>query len=196
MDSSTIIFIATIAVAFIVLRWLISPIPQSNEYGIPTEASAATSTSRSTSQAQEGSSTRRRDRRQVSDSMIEVVAAIAPGLTREQIEYDLQRTGSVELTVNNYMENGGLPFPPNSSRTTPPQNNGSTTRTPTSTFTSNSQSSTPKPPQIDFSSVNLLKKYSIDASNPVLSDNDLLARKQKMILGARERMKQQLEKST
>jgi coupling of ubiquitin conjugation to ER degradation protein 1 len=144
--------------------------------------------------------------------MIEVVETVAPELTREQIEYDLQRTGSVELTVNNYMENGGLPFPPNSTRNTtiPAHNNSSNSRTATSTSTnntsstsnstsnttSNSQSSTPKPPQIDFSSVNLLQKYNIDASNPVLSENDLLSRKQKMILEARDRLKLQLEKST
>lgn len=44
--------------------------------------------------------------------MVEVVRAIAPQLTESQIRHSLERTGSVEATVDEYMENLTLPFPP------------------------------------------------------------------------------------
>lgn len=43
--------------------------------------------------------------------MIEVVLTIAPTLTEEQIRLDLEKTGSVEATIDNYMANGNLPQP-------------------------------------------------------------------------------------
>jgi coupling of ubiquitin conjugation to ER degradation protein 1 len=50
--------------------------------------------------------------------MIQVVQAMAPNLTSAQIIYDLQRTGSVELTIHRYLSKGGrLPHPPRESRT-------------------------------------------------------------------------------
>lgn len=202
MDISTIIFIVTIAIAFIFLRWLISPIPQTNEFGIPSEPSGE---ARST--AISSTRTTARSRRPVSDSMIEVVATIAPSLTREQIIYDLQKTGSVELTINNYIENNGLPFPPrtgprnetrtNETRTNESRSNESRTNetTPNESRSGNSsnRSTNPKEHQIDFKSVNLLEKYHIDINDPkVNSDNDLLAKKQAMIINARNNLQKQL----
>lgn len=210
MDVSTIIFIATIAVAFIFLRWLISPIPQSNEFELPTET---VSGARTTAVSDASNATQRRSRRHVSDSMVEVVATIAPGLTREQIVYDLEKTGSVELTINNYMENNGLPFPPttNSTNSTAGAVGGASRGTVGSSGSTGSSSasaasgavapsgtnSTPstssKEHQIDFKSVNLLQKYQIDPTNPQVStDNELLAKKQQMIINARNRLHKQL----
>lgn len=109
MDNSTIFFIASLIVAFVFLRWLISPIPQS----VPDEFNIRTSIGRSPESTEsEPTPTRRRSRRQVTESMIEVVRAIAPQLTESQIRYSLERTGSVEATVDEYMENLTLPFPP------------------------------------------------------------------------------------
>lgn len=116
MDNSTIIFIVTLVVAFVFLRWIISPIPQSvpEEFNIPDPH-------RQESQAN-ASRPRNRSSREITLSMIEVVKAIAPQLTNSQIRYSLQRSGSVEATVEEYMENGDLPFPPG--ETPAPQVNG------------------------------------------------------------------------
>lgn len=56
--------------------------------------------------------------RPVTCDMIQVVQAMAPNLTSAQIIYDLQRTGSVELTMRRYLANGNrLPHPPRESQT-------------------------------------------------------------------------------
>jgi coupling of ubiquitin conjugation to ER degradation protein 1 len=195
MDISTIIFIVTIAIAFIFLRWLISPIPQTNEFGIPSEPSGGASSTGISSGSTRNTA---RSRRPVADSMIEVVATIAPSLTREQIIYDLQKTGSVELTINNYMENNGLPFPPrtdtrNETRTNETRTNETTPIESRSGTNSSNRSTNPKEHQIDFKSVNLFEKYHIDINDPkVNSDNDLLAKKQAMIINARYNLQKQL----
>ncbi|VEU20051.1 DEKNAAC100632 [Brettanomyces naardenensis] len=44
--------------------------------------------------------------------MLDSVQQIAPGLTIAQIRYDLERTGDVNLTVDRYLNEGNLPFPP------------------------------------------------------------------------------------
>lgn len=124
MDSSTITFIATLVIAFIFLRWFIS----SDEEDEATIQSTATSTSSSQSQAQssqhdaeEQPTRQERLRRPVTNSMIEVVQQLAPHLTVGQIKLDLQRTGSVQETVDRFLSEGTLPFPegegPNASRT-------------------------------------------------------------------------------
>lgn len=51
-------------------------------------------------------------RRPVTRDMIEVVKVIAPDMSEKQIEYDLQRTGNIELTVSRYLRQGTLPVPP------------------------------------------------------------------------------------
>lgn len=123
MDSSTITFIATLVIAFVFLRWFIS----SDEEDEATIQSTATSTSPSQSQAQdsqhdaeEQSTRQERLRRPVTNSMIEVVQQLAPHLTVGQIKLDLQRTGSVQETVDRFLSEGTLPFPegegPNASR--------------------------------------------------------------------------------
>lgn len=109
MDNSTIFFIASLLVAFVFLRWLISPIPQS----VPDEFNIRTSIGRTPDSAQAAPNpARRTSRREITESMIEVVRAIAPQLTDSQIRYSLERSGSVEATVDEYMENLTLPFPP------------------------------------------------------------------------------------
>lgn len=109
MDNSTIFFIVLLLVAFVFLRWLISPIPQS----VPDEFNIRTNIGRSPESIQQDPvPARRRSHRQVTESMIEVVRAIAPQLTDSQIRYSLERSGSVEATVDEYMENLTLPFPP------------------------------------------------------------------------------------
>lgn len=112
MDSSTIAFIIVIGVAFIFLRWLIAPIPNSLPSEL-NEALANNENARSNNNSSNGAT--RRQRREVSDDMIEVVQTIAPQLTRGQIRMDLERSGSVESTMERYMETGSLPYPPGES---------------------------------------------------------------------------------
>lgn len=106
MDNSTIVFVATLVVAFVVLRWLIAPIPQSvpEEFNVPDPARQA--------ERNAANSTRTRAPRPVTELMVDVVRAIAPQLTPLQIRRSLERTGSVEATVDEYMENGDLPRVP------------------------------------------------------------------------------------
>lgn len=121
MDNSTIVFIAVLGVAFIFLRWLIAPIPPQ----LPNELNEALANSANNSNRPSNNSNpatnnnaNRRPRREVSDDMIEVVQTIAPQLTRGQIRMDLERSGSVEVTMERYMETGSLPFPPGESTAT------------------------------------------------------------------------------
>lgn len=107
MDTSTLIFIATLAVVFIFLRWIISPIPNASSEWNELE-NARENDARTNRVTRAGTPGRRRE---VTNSMIEVVQAIAPHLSTGQIRMDLERSGSVEVTVERYMEEGGLPFP-------------------------------------------------------------------------------------
>ncbi|KAK6459858.1 hypothetical protein DFJ63DRAFT_52247 [Scheffersomyces coipomensis] len=193
MDSSTIIFIATLAVAFVFLRWLITPIPNSHEL------------ERSVNQYQQHQEQEPiRRRRQVTDSMIEVVQAIAPTLTRDQIIMDLNQTGSVELTIDRYMELGGLPLPPSSSAntatTTSPVANDSATTTSNNVSTGNASTTQKKPNNVKKSSISLLEKYNIDPDSASTSsfsnksDLTLQERKVKMVLEARSRYQESVKK--
>ncbi|EGW32116.1 uncharacterized protein SPAPADRAFT_61200 [Spathaspora passalidarum NRRL Y-27907] len=181
MDYSTIIFIATLAIAFLFLRWLIAPIPQTNEFDIPPTASRSTAaTTSANASATTTTSSQRRNRRPVTDSMIEVVQTIAPGLTREQIRYDLENTGSVELTVERYMELGDLPFPPGYTPSPAP---------PAEPETGSSSSNSTK--AVSGKPVNLLEKYNVDVDSGY-EGQTLLQRKQQMIANARKRLEKQL----
>lgn len=102
MDSSVILFVTVVGIGFVFLKWMVSPIP----HEIPHELNQHIS-----SNGSNNSRSNRRTRRPVTDSMIEVVHAIAPQLTVGQIRMDLERSGSVELTIERYMETGSLPFP-------------------------------------------------------------------------------------
>ncbi|KAI5970271.1 CUE1 [Candida margitis] len=114
MDSSVVLFAVTLVIGFIFLRWLISPIPESNDLNLDTSALSKEEKDEESSSSNGTASTKkRRDKRPVTDSMIEVVQTIAPRLTVEQIRFDLEKTGSVEVTIDKYMENGDLPHPPN-----------------------------------------------------------------------------------
>lgn len=128
METSTIIFVITLVIAFVFLRWLITPIPRDlpSEFN-PNRAAEATAsgsnvgaaanTTAAAAAATGSQPVQRRSRREVTDSMIEVVQAIAPQLTVGQIRYDLERSGSVEATIERFMETGTLPFPPGESPT-------------------------------------------------------------------------------
>ncbi|KAK9390684.1 hypothetical protein V1515DRAFT_40391 [Lipomyces mesembrius] len=139
-DSATTTFIACIVIGFLLIRWFVIPSAP------PSSSSAATGTGTSSSQATTGASTTYRRRRPITQGMIEVVQSIAPTLTVEQIRYDLDRTGSVELTIDRILAEGGLPFPPNVQPDTP------------QTQASASTSAAAKGPYPD-----LIKRYNLEA---------------------------------
>lgn len=184
MDTSTIVFIVTLIIAFVVLRWLISPIPHSvaGEFNLPepSENEAA--------QRDHGNGSRRGNSREIRDSMVEVVQSIGPQLSASQIRYSLQQTGSVEATVEEFMENGTLPYPPGETPQAPEEHQHNV-----------------KP---EGETKSLLEKYSIDGNaNNTASEDEvagkwgkdenervtlLQKRKEDMILRARRRMKDSL----
>ncbi|RCK64886.1 Coupling of ubiquitin conjugation to ER degradation protein 1 [Candida viswanathii] len=200
MDSSTIAFVGTALVVFVFLKWMISPIPQPHEFTTTTTtnttpedlATRASATGSNPRLSREGSSpsassvtstqSRRGGRRQVTDSMIEVVQSIAPMLTVEQIRYDLENTGNVEATVNRFMELGDLPFPPGYVAPPPPPPAPEPT-----------QQQLKKDVLLGKRSVNLLEKYHIDVDNPSENtENTLQQKREEMILNARRRLAAQL----
>ena len=109
MDYTAIIFAVVLIIGFIALRLIIKPLPETNDFNIDT--STLSKDEEPTSSSSGITSGKSRHRRPVTDSMIEVVLTIAPTLTEEQIRLDLEKTGSVEATIDNYMANGNLPQP-------------------------------------------------------------------------------------
>lgn len=102
MDHSTLLFLGALAVAFVFMRWLVAPAPQ----GVADDDVPALSSALRT---RRGASGRRRP---VTDAMVEVVQSIAPQLTVAQIRQDLERSGTVEATIELFMETGTLPPAP------------------------------------------------------------------------------------
>lgn len=125
MDTSTATFIATIVAAFIFLRWFISPeIPQGNE-----------------SLRTQSLSSNRGNRHSVTREMIQMVQSIGPQLTEQQIRMDLERSGSVNETVERFLQEGNLPIPEGH-------------------FAENEVK--------EDSSKNLIEKYAIDTSSAII----------------------------
>lgn len=122
MDSSTIAFIATLAIAFIFLRWFISSDDEEDTPQVTSSSTTTASQTQSQRHAQEPQQPQPRHRRPVSNDMIEVVQQLAPTLSVGQIRLDLQRTGSVQETVDRFLSEGNLPYPegegPNAPRNT------------------------------------------------------------------------------
>lgn len=151
MDSSTITFIATLIIAFIFLRWFISSDDEDEAQSQSLSSTTATTSQRdSQPRGEPERPSEVRYRRPVNDSMIEVVQQLAPTLTVGQIRLDLQRTGSVQETVDRFLSEGTLPFPPgegpNAANTSPANNDAADTRNQTD----------------NIKAENLLKKYGIE----------------------------------
>ncbi|KAI8146144.1 hypothetical protein BJV82DRAFT_600671 [Fennellomyces sp. T-0311] len=64
----------------------------------------------------------RRPQHRATPQMVEMVRAVFPNIPVAAIVADLQRTGSVETTIDNALRDGGLPLPP----PTTPQNSPGT----------------------------------------------------------------------
>lgn len=185
------IFIVTLVAAFAFLRWLIAPIPQSvpDEFNIPDPQRVRNN--------QTNDRVRNRRARPVTQSMIEVVQAIGPQLSPAQIRYSLEMSGSVEATVEEYMENGTLPYPPGET----PRHHGRDI---------NAEADAELHNVAPVGTLqNLLEKYGVDVSEPTQETIEetvegkwgkdeterlqlLQKRREEMILRARRRMEKSL----
>ncbi|GME71713.1 unnamed protein product [Ambrosiozyma monospora] len=92
MDNSVLSLGLTLVLAFIFISWFMTPEP----------ASSSTRANRRP----------RRRNHNVTQQMISTVQQVAPTLTIDQIRYDLERTGDVNVTIDNYLRLGDLPHPP------------------------------------------------------------------------------------
>jgi coupling of ubiquitin conjugation to ER degradation protein 1 len=167
-DTSTITFFFVLAATFVAVRWFLF-----------SESAAAPSSSATGPQSTTRPQTQRGPRRTVTPGMIEVVQALAPSLTVDQIRYDLERTGDIEATVERYLTSGTLPFPPHSRPVSQPAS-----RPGTAASTSSSSPST----------VDLITKYELN--HHVKSTDDILSKPAEKIKwsNSKEERQQQLRR--
>ncbi|KAF7724783.1 hypothetical protein EC973_000740 [Apophysomyces ossiformis] len=135
-----------------------------------------------------------RRQHRVTPQMIEMVRSMFPDIPTPAIVADLQRTGSVETTVENALRAGGLPMPANYSNG-PATDNGA-----------NSGSSTAVKP---VTHTNLLQRYDLDShsingdqqiteppkvweASPDKRQEMLRKRKEFMVLQARKKLEQRM----
>lgn len=101
--------------------------------------------------------------------MIDVVQALGPTLSADQIRYDLERTGSVEETVEKYLSTGTLPQPPGgaSSSASSSRASGSSSRGPTGETSGRPSASNSPTPSTSTSGTasrdNLISQYGLSA---------------------------------
>ncbi|KAI9306469.1 hypothetical protein BJ944DRAFT_255419 [Cunninghamella echinulata] len=120
----------------IALRWMLGRQPQNQQ------------------QRQRRAPTRRVHR--VTPQMIEMVRAMFPDIPIAAIQADLQRTGSVETTVDNALRDGGLPMP---AIPTPPSQPGSPS------LNNNTSSSSSSSSRKATNHGSLLQRYKIDSQS-------------------------------
>lgn len=185
MDSSTLVFVSSLFILFIFLKWFIAGEDEDTHTSSSASASMASEANPNDNQPQQQQQPR--TRREVTIDMIEVVQSLAPHLHMEQIKYDLQKTGSVQITVDRILAGDSLPFPPNY-------------RPPPLTTNSN-----PIPNKINAE--NLLRKYGVDENGSTSvekpenkwldssekREKNLLDKKKEMILKARKRLEGQMK---
>jgi len=92
MNDTVSVLLATV-ILYVVFRWLMGTAPA---YGGQNSRRQARPTSR----------------RVVTPEMIEKVQDMFPHINHAAIVTDLQRTGSVDITIENILRDGGLPMPP------------------------------------------------------------------------------------
>lgn len=179
LDTSTVTFITTLLAVFVFLRWFI--MPETPEQTAPPRPRRV--------RRPQAEPEVVRPRRSVTPDMIEVVQTLAPNLTIGQIRMDLERTGSVEATVERYLSEGGLPFP-----------EGETPRRDDDTESHSK-------PQNESEAKSAYEKYVVEAKineNPAPKAGwadtkeermaNLQKKKAQMVLRARERMKKEQSK--
>ncbi|KAI8072916.1 hypothetical protein BC940DRAFT_316369 [Gongronella butleri] len=123
--------------------------------------------------------------------MVETVRAMFPDIPTAAIQADLQRTGSVETTVDNVLRDGGLPVPVSAVPSQP------TSPSPSNHATNNTTSSSSSRKQHD----NLIQRYKLDPAangaveppkvweaDPTKRQHALQQRKAFMVMQARQKL--------
>ncbi|KAG0230473.1 hypothetical protein B0O80DRAFT_459718 [Mortierella sp. GBAus27b] len=147
----------------------------------------------------------RHPQRVVSREMVDTVRSMFPHIPVEAIQYDLQKTGSVEQTCDNILRDGTLPMPPAPAR--PAASASSPTPTRTATPTPTAGSSSGSSPAVNG---NLVQRFKLqdaaeknivpDEPTRVWGDNAdrrqevFKSRKEFMVLQARKRYLEQQAK--
>lgn len=122
MEASTVNAVIAIVIIFIVLRYWVftgseetNPNQQAPIAHRPNDFRELTNLEQHVAALEAERLTREideRQRRPVTEDMVEVVQAIAPNVTVAQIRFDLEKTGNIEATVERYLSEGTLPQPP------------------------------------------------------------------------------------
>ncbi|CDK27102.1 unnamed protein product [Kuraishia capsulata CBS 1993] len=95
MDNSTTTFVVSLVIAFIFLRWFISTgdASQSVQPATPTPTTSTPVAKRTVKPI----------KREVTNDMVEIVQSILPKIPESEIRASLQKSGSVEVTVDELM---------------------------------------------------------------------------------------------
>lgn len=127
MDSSTIIFFILITVGFLYVKRQNSINTEIHNAPISTMEKPKNNKSEgdeTTDETFEGTeedpilNTVRTSHRNVTPDMIEIVQTMAPNLHADQIRYSLQKTGTIEGTIEAFLAGEEFPFPPKNNGTT------------------------------------------------------------------------------
>ncbi|QLG73542.1 hypothetical protein HG535_0F00520 [Zygotorulaspora mrakii] len=186
MDQSTLTLLLTILVGFVLLKWF----AQSDQHPSAQQLGSDGANSELAGANQNRAhptrrGTARRPRRPVSPDMIEVVQSLAPHLHVEQIRYNLEETGSVEVTVERFLRGDDFPFPPGY-RASPTEPAGD-----------RSAGNTDPRKRNNIRPDSLLTKFNVDPeadlSGRDFKDLDTEERKQFMVWQARKSMEKRLE---
>lgn len=188
MDKSTVTFLVTIVIGFVLLKWF----TQADQHPSAQQVSGdgPRQTRSSSGQQQPAESGRqaapRRVRRSVTPDMIEVVQSLAPHLHVEQIRYNLEQTGSVEETVERFLRGDDFPYPPGYRAT------------PANTASPRGAVGHGDPRKKDnIRPDNLLEKFHVDPAEDLSGEDvkemDIDARKKFMVWQARKNLEKRLE---
>lgn len=186
MDQSTLTFLVTIIIGFVLVKWFTQSDQHPSAQQLGTEGNASRSSTSNTSPSHSSRhSVARRARRTVTPDMIEVVQSLAPHLHVAQIRYNLEETGSVEVTVEQFLRGDDFPFPPGY-RASPAENTGER----------NTGSTDPRKKD-NIKPDNLLTKFNVDPNADLtikdFKELDTDERKQFMVWQARKNMETRLK---
>lgn len=192
MDQSSFTFLAVLIVSFLFLKWF----TKSDSHPSVQHATVNGTTGNPvvSASAQRQTASRRRARRRVTPDMIEVVQSLAPNLHVAQIKYDLERTGSVEETVEKYLRGDAFLYPPGYQ----PEQNSSHSNSPEQTATNTAATEPSDPRKRDnIKADNLLAKYNVDPNDDLdgeeYAELTIEERKKFLVWQARKRMEQRLK---
>lgn len=195
MESSTVFFILGLVIIFFFLNWVITKykVDENSELDKKQSLSSKNLFEEKSDDLFAKPFTKKRE---VNQNMIEIVQTIIPTLTREEIVKDLKKTGSIEETVENFLDGKTISNYQKINQEKKKNN---------SKIFDNSLKTTSKKIETT-SNINLIEKYNINLNETLDSDtidvdwnNDKLLRsrnlnirKKKQILNARKNLENKI----